>query len=75
MERIKELEAHLTADRQKIEALEADSNKLFEAEEALVKVRDENEILKHEIEELKKKEELEVLTADGMLQHSVMAGM
>lgn len=68
MERIKELESQLTAERQKIETLEIDSNKLFEAEETLVKARDENEILKIEIEELKKKEALEQLTADERIK-------
>lgn len=65
MEHIKELQSQLQAERSKIEALEADSNKLFETEETLVKVRDENDTLKSEIEELKKKCELAQLAPKG----------
>lgn len=65
MEKIKALESQLLVERSKVEALEADSNKLFETEEILVKTRDENETLKNKIEDLRKKLELEQLTPKG----------
>ncbi|XP_025828958.1 uncharacterized protein LOC108744493 isoform X5 [Agrilus planipennis] len=51
--KIKELENKLKTEHQKVENLEADSQKLFETEEALVSTRDELENLKKEIENLK----------------------
>lgn len=65
MKRINELEAQLQAEKSKIEALEADSCKLFEAEETLVKLREENETFKNEIVELKNKSELAQLAPQG----------
>ncbi|KAF2904339.1 hypothetical protein ILUMI_01836 [Ignelater luminosus] len=48
--RIKDLEEQLTQERQKVENLEADSGKLFEAEEALVKTREEVDLLKNDLQ-------------------------
>lgn len=67
MERIKQLEVLLQSERSKIEALEADSNKLFETEEAFVKVREENETLKSDIESLKKTLQSDQLTGKGLI--------
>lgn len=71
LERIKELELQLQAEKSKIEALEADSNKLFETEEVLVKVREENEVLKNQINELKKNFEAEQLATKGLYLHYI----
>lgn len=46
---MRELEDQLKFERQKVETLENDSSKLFEAEEALLKSRDEVAILKTEL--------------------------
>lgn len=50
IQRIKELEDLLSVEKQKTEHLEVDSNKLFETEEALVKLREEYEALRREVE-------------------------
>lgn len=50
VQRIKELEDLLVVEKQKTEHLEVDSTKLFETEEALVKLREEYEALKKDME-------------------------
>ncbi|XP_044271292.1 CAP-Gly domain-containing linker protein 2 isoform X3 [Tribolium madens] len=57
IKRIKELEAKLEEDRQKAEQLEATSNKLFEAEEGLIKAREEIEALRKDLEQTRTKRE------------------
>lgn len=46
-----------------MEVLEGDSNKLFEAEETLVRIKEENEALKYEIEVAAKK--IQSLESEG----------
>lgn len=50
IKRLKELEEKLEAERRKVESLEADSNKLFETEEALLKSKEEIDFLKADLE-------------------------
>ncbi|XP_072400247.1 uncharacterized protein CLIP-190 isoform X3 [Diabrotica undecimpunctata] len=54
--KIKELEDQLTAEKQRIEAFEADTNKLFEAEENLIKYKEEAETLRQELQSARNKE-------------------
>ncbi|KAK9738416.1 CAP-Gly domain [Popillia japonica] len=61
--RITELENQLSSERQRVEVLEGDSNKLFEAEETLVRIKEENEALKYEIEVAAKK--IQSLESEG----------
>lgn len=48
-EKIKELEKALADEKKRVEVLEQDSNKLFEAEEQLVIVKDELDTLREEL--------------------------
>lgn len=63
MAKIKELEAQLSSEKQRLDALEAESNKFFETEETLVRIREENEALKYEIEVAAKK--IQSLESEG----------
>lgn len=63
MAQISELENQLSQERQRVETLEAESNKLFETEESLVRVKEENEVLKYEIEVAAKK--IQLLESEG----------
>ncbi|XP_028143032.1 restin homolog isoform X3 [Diabrotica virgifera virgifera] len=54
--KIKELQDQLTSEKQRIEALEADTNKLFEAEENLIKYKEEVETLRQELQSARNKE-------------------
>ncbi|CAH1285689.1 unnamed protein product [Diabrotica balteata] len=54
--KIQELQDQLTAEKQRIEALEADTNKLFEAEENLIKYKEELETLRQELQSARNKE-------------------
>lgn len=49
LKKIAHLEANLKEERQKAEALESISNKLFEAEESLIKAREEVDHITHEL--------------------------
>jgi chromosome segregation ATPase len=53
LKRIGELQANLAEERHKSEALDATSNKLFEAEESLIKAREEIDSLQSELEEVR----------------------
>ncbi|KAK4875245.1 hypothetical protein RN001_011667 [Aquatica leii] len=55
--RIKDLEERLTLEKQKVELLEHESSKLFEAEEELVKSREEIDSLKSNLQHLTAKRE------------------
>ncbi|KAF5279166.1 hypothetical protein FQR65_LT03412 [Abscondita terminalis] len=56
--RINDLEERLTAERKKVELLEQESSKLFEAEEELVKSREEIDSLKSDLQHLRTKRDV-----------------
>ncbi|KAK5644359.1 hypothetical protein RI129_005659 [Pyrocoelia pectoralis] len=58
IQRIRDLENQLASERLKSDQLEAESGKLFEAEEALVKARDEIESLKSNLQQVMKKRDV-----------------
>ncbi|XP_050305164.1 restin homolog isoform X3 [Anthonomus grandis grandis] len=53
LKRIQELEQSLIAEREKVENLEGDVNKLFETEESLIQAKEDIEKLRRELQETK----------------------
>ncbi|KAF5269688.1 hypothetical protein FQA39_LY08611 [Lamprigera yunnana] len=77
IQQIRDLEERLALERQKVEFLEQESGKLFEAEEALVKSREEIDTLKLDLQRVRKKhdsvqQENSVLNeSSAVIQHQV----